>query len=166
LRQIGNQHIARGAVDLQAQQRPRAVLDDDVSAGRRPEFYIGGQKFCGKSDGKQRPGQRNRNRSPGESIIGRRSGYPVEACRIVPAHLFAPFASLLRRGAACPRSAKSASNSISVASATSIEPLNVGAGFTTFPGDGGAAGQATFGGGLTTNLTLPCIVPLTDSLPE
>jgi hypothetical protein len=167
LRQIRNLHVARRTVDLQSQQRSRTVLDDDVAAGRRPKLHVGGQEFCGKSDGKQRPGQRNSDRPPGESIFGCRTGYPMQACRIVAAHLFAPSASLLRRAAGCPRSAKRASNIINVANATSIELPSVGAGFTTFPiTDGGGPGQAAFDGGFTTNFTLPCIVPVTDNLPE
>jgi len=167
LRQIRNLHIARRSVDLQSHQRSRTVLDHDVAAGRRPKLDVGGQKFRGTSDGKQRPGQRNRDRPPGESMPGGRSGHPLQARRIVPAHFFAPIASLLRRAVACPRSTKRASNIINVANATSIELPSVGAGFTTFPiTDGGGPGQAAFDGGFTTSFTLPCIVPLTDSLPE
>jgi hypothetical protein len=167
LRQIRNQHISGRTVDVQSHQRSRTVLDDDVAAGRRPKLHVGGQKFCGKFDGKQRARQRNRDRPQGESIFGSRAGYLMQACRIVAAHLFAPFASPLRRAEGCPRSAKRASNIINVANTTSIELPSVGAGFTTFPITvGGGPGQAAFDGGFTISVTLDCIVPLTDSLPE
>jgi hypothetical protein len=74
LRQIRNLHITGRTVDLQSHQRSRTVLDNDVAAGRSPKLYVGRQKFCGKSDGKQRPGQRIRDRPPTEPILPVASG--------------------------------------------------------------------------------------------